>query len=104
MFSFCRRRRSFPDGCCQSSAPGVQRSVNSLTLKVTIIIGIIAIIIIILFILIIIIIFIIMAITIIITAVVEEDAVLNPTLRKSATFIAGVSKLGPGGRQLRPAG
>lgn len=54
-------------------------------------------------ILIIIIIFIIMAITIIlIVVVVEEDAVLNPTSRKSATFTAGVSKLGPVG-QLRPA-
>lgn len=43
-----------------------------------------------------------MAITIIIIVVVEEDAVLNPTLRKSATFTAGVSKRGPVG-QLRPA-
>lgn len=56
----------------------------------------------ILLILIINIIFIIMAITIIILVVVVEDAVLNPTLRKSATFTAGVSKLGPVG-QLRPA-
>lgn len=36
LLSLCRRRRGSPGGCCQSSAPGVQRSVDSRTLKVTI--------------------------------------------------------------------